>query len=96
MLYVGIIAAIQENPYDHCCGRVSGHVYIYLNPLGHTLQSFAFIEYESDIKSKREGDSKSGSKKFRNGSIISLLVLKGSETVVTQHTIACVVCKSLT
>jgi hypothetical protein len=43
---IGIIAAIQEHTYDHCRGNVSGHVYIYLNPLDHTLKSFASIEYE--------------------------------------------------
>jgi hypothetical protein len=31
-----------------------GHVYIYLNPLGHTLKSFTSIEYEFGIRSKRE------------------------------------------
>jgi hypothetical protein len=33
--------------------EVSGHVYIYPNPLGHTLKSFASIEYEFG----KEGDS---------------------------------------
>jgi hypothetical protein len=67
--------------YDHCHGRVSGHVYIYPNPMGHTLKSFASIEYDFSIRSKREGDSKSGSEKSRNGSIISRLVLEGYETL---------------
>jgi hypothetical protein len=49
VLYIGIIAAIQEHTYDHCHGRVSGHVYIYPNPIGHTLKSFASIEYEFGI-----------------------------------------------
>jgi hypothetical protein len=57
MLYIGIIAAIQEHAYDHCCGNVSGHVYIYLNPLGHTLKSFMSIEYEFGIRSKRERET---------------------------------------
>jgi hypothetical protein len=74
MLYIGIIAAIQEHAYDHCCGNVSGHVYIYLNPLGHTLKSFMSIEYEFGIRSKREGDLESGSAKSWNSSIISRLV----------------------
>jgi hypothetical protein len=30
MLYVGIIAAIEEHAYDHCRRNVSGHVYIYI------------------------------------------------------------------
>jgi hypothetical protein len=37
-----------------------GHVYIYPNPMGHALKSFASIEYEFGIRSKREGDSESG------------------------------------
>jgi hypothetical protein len=79
MLYKGIIAAIQEHTYDHSLGRVSRHVYIYLNPLGHTLKSFASIEYEYDISSKREGSSESGSGKSWNGSNISRLDLEGSK-----------------
>jgi hypothetical protein len=74
VLYVGIIAAIQEHAYDHCHGRVSGHVYIYLNLMGHTFKSFTSIEYEFGIRSKREGDLESGSAKSRNSSIISRLV----------------------
>jgi hypothetical protein len=58
VLYVGIIAAIQEHAHDHCCGRVSRHVYIYPNPLGHTLESFASLEYEFNMRSKREGTPK--------------------------------------
>jgi hypothetical protein len=54
MSYIGIIAAIQEHTYDKFCENVSGHVYIYLNPLGHTLKSFASIEYEFRMRSKRE------------------------------------------
>jgi hypothetical protein len=50
MLYVGIIVAIKEYACYHYRGRVSGHVYIYLNLLGHTLKSFASIEYEFDIR----------------------------------------------
>jgi hypothetical protein len=65
MLYVGIIAAIQGHVYDHCRGNMSGHVYIYPNPLGHTLKSFASIEYEFGIIPKKEGDSKSGSRSLR-------------------------------
>jgi hypothetical protein len=38
-----------------------GHSNIYPNPMGHTLKSFASIEYEFGIRSKREGDPKSGS-----------------------------------
>jgi hypothetical protein len=72
---------IQEHAYDHCHGRVSGHVYIYPNPMGHTLNSFASIEYEFGIRSKREGDSESGPGKSRNGSIISRLVPEGSKTL---------------
>jgi hypothetical protein len=60
LLFVGIIAEIQEHAYDHCHGRVSGHVYLYPNPMGHTLKSFASIEYEFDIRLKREEDSESG------------------------------------
>jgi hypothetical protein len=56
MLYVGIIAAIQEHAYDHCHGNVSGgHVYIYLNPLGHTLKSFTSIEYEFGVLIEERG-----------------------------------------
>jgi hypothetical protein len=76
VLYVGIIAAIQEHAYDHCCGNVSG--YIYLNPSGHTLKSLASIEYELGMRSKR-GVSESGSRKSQNDSIISRMVLEGSE-----------------
>jgi hypothetical protein len=47
-----------------------GHVYIYPNPLGHTLKSFASIEYEFGIRSQREGDSKSCSGKSQNGCTI--------------------------
>jgi hypothetical protein len=57
------------------------HVYIYPNPLGHTLKSFASIEYEFAIKSKREGDSESGLGKSKNGSTISPMVQKGSKTL---------------
>jgi hypothetical protein len=81
MLYVGIIAAIQEHAYDHCRGRVSGHFYIYPIPMGHTLQSFASTEYEFGIRSKREGNSKSGSGKSWNGSNISLLDSDRSKTL---------------
>jgi hypothetical protein len=59
-----------------------GHVYIYPNPLDHTLKSFASIEYEFSIRSKREGDSKSGLGKSRNGSTISLMVPEGSKTLL--------------
>jgi hypothetical protein len=72
---------IQEHTYDHCHGRVSGHVYIYLNPMGHTLKSFASIEYEFGTISKREGDSESGLGKSQNSSIISRLVSEGSKTL---------------
>jgi hypothetical protein len=58
MLYVGIIAAIQEHAYDHFHRNLSGHVYIYPNSLGHTLKSFASIEYEFGMRSKREGTPK--------------------------------------
>jgi hypothetical protein len=68
VLYVGIAAAIQEHTYDHCRGNVSGPVYIYLNPLGHTLKIFASLEYGFCMRSKREGGSKSGLRKYRNGS----------------------------
>jgi hypothetical protein len=81
MLYVGIITAIQEHTYDHCHGRVSGHVYIYPNSLGHTLEIFASIEYEFDIRSKGEGDSESGSGKSHNGSTIPRMVPKGYKTL---------------
>jgi hypothetical protein len=81
MLYVGIIAVIQEHAHDHCHGRMSGHVYIYPNPMGHTLKSFASIEYEFGIRSKREEDSKSGPGKSQNGSIVSWLVPEGSKNL---------------
>jgi hypothetical protein len=81
MSYVGIIAVIQEHAYDHCHGNVSGQVYIYSNPLGDTLKSFSSIEYEFAMRSKREGYSKSDSRKYRNGFIISQMVLEGSETL---------------
>jgi hypothetical protein len=32
-----------------------GHVYIYLNPMGHTLKSFASIEYEFGVLIKERG-----------------------------------------
>jgi hypothetical protein len=60
VLYVGIIAAIKNHTNDHCHGKVFGHVYIYSNPLGHTLKGLASIEYELGIRSKGERDSKSG------------------------------------
>jgi hypothetical protein len=83
VLYVGIIVEIQEHTYDHCTERVSGHVYIYPNPLGHTLKSFASLEYEfGRDKIKREGYSDSGLGKSPNGSIISQNVLEGSETLM--------------
>jgi hypothetical protein len=81
VLYVGIIPAIQEHAYYHYHGRMSRHVYIYLNPMGHTLKSFTSIEYEFGIRSKREGDFESGLGKSRNGSIISRLVPEWSETL---------------
>jgi hypothetical protein len=49
VLYFRIIVAIQEDASDHCCGRVSELFYIYPNTLGHTLKSFASIEYEFGI-----------------------------------------------
>jgi hypothetical protein len=55
VLYVGIIAAIQEHAYDHCLGRVSGRVYIYPNPLGYTLKSFVSIEYEFGVLIEERG-----------------------------------------
>jgi hypothetical protein len=57
VLYVGIIAAIQiqEHAYDHCHGIVSGAVYIYPNPLGHTLKSFPSIEYEFGVLTEERG-----------------------------------------
>jgi hypothetical protein len=58
MLYVGIIAVIQEHEYDHCHGNVSRCVYIYSNPLCHTLKSFVSIEYEFGMRSEREGTPK--------------------------------------
>jgi hypothetical protein len=81
MLYVGIIAAIHEHAYDHCRRNVFEHVYIYPNPLGHTLKSFASIEYEFGMRSNLEGDSKSGLGKSPNGFIISRMVLEGSKTL---------------
>jgi hypothetical protein len=33
----------------------SGHVYIYPNPLGHTLKSFASIEYEFGVFIQERG-----------------------------------------
>jgi hypothetical protein len=81
VLYVGIIAAIQEHAYDHCCGNVYAHVYRYPNSLGHTLKSFASLEYEFGMRSKERGDSESGSGKSQNGSNISWLVPKGSKTL---------------
>jgi hypothetical protein len=35
----------------------SGHVYIYPNPLGHTLKSFASIEYEFGVLIERERET---------------------------------------
>jgi hypothetical protein len=49
VLYVEIIASIKEHAHDHCHKKVSGHVYIYLNPLGHTHAS---IEYDFGIRSR--------------------------------------------
>jgi hypothetical protein len=82
VLYVGITIAIQEHAYSHFHGIVSDHVYIYLNPFGHTLKIFVSIEYEFGIRSKREGDSKSGSGKSCNVSIISHMVPEWSETLL--------------
>jgi hypothetical protein len=81
MLYVGIIVEIQEHAYDHFCGSVSGHVYLYPNPLGHTLKSFASLKYDFSIRPKERGDSKSGLGKSLNGFSISRLVLDGSGTL---------------
>jgi hypothetical protein len=71
MLYVGIIAAIQEHTSDHYHERVLRHVYIYPNPFDHMLKSFTSIKYKYDIK-YREGYSDSRS---QSGSTISQLVL---------------------
>jgi hypothetical protein len=76
VLYVRIIAAIQEHGYDHCHRNISRHV-IHLNPMGHTLKSFTSIESEFGIRSKREGDSKSGLGKFQNCYNISRLDSEG-------------------
>jgi hypothetical protein len=81
VLYVGIIVEIQEHAYDHCRRNVSGHVYIYPNPLGHILKSFASLESEFGIRSKERGDSKIGLGKSQNASIISRLVSEGSKTL---------------
>jgi hypothetical protein len=35
--------------------RCPGHVYIYPNPLGHTLKSFASIEYEFGVLIEERG-----------------------------------------
>jgi hypothetical protein len=59
----------------------SDNVYIYLNPLGHTLKSFASIEYEFGIRSKGEGDFESGLGKSQNGSTISQMVPEGFKTL---------------
>jgi hypothetical protein len=59
----------------------SSHVYIYLNPLGHILKSFASLESEFGIRSKERGGSKIGSGKSRNASINSRLVSEGSKTL---------------
>jgi hypothetical protein len=53
LLYVGIIAAIQEHTSDHCHERVSGHVYIYPNPFDHMLKSFTSIKYKYGIKYRK-------------------------------------------
>jgi hypothetical protein len=45
--YVGIIEVIQEH-ISVIVVEVFGHVYIYLNPLGHTLKGLTSIEYEFD------------------------------------------------
>jgi hypothetical protein len=66
VLYVGIVAVIQEHASDHCHGRVSRDVYIYSTP------------------SKREGAFESGLGKYQNGSIISRVVLEGSETLLVS------------
>jgi hypothetical protein len=58
MLYVGIISAIQEQAYDHCHGSMFRLVYIYPNPMGHTLKSFTSFEYVFAMRSKREGTPK--------------------------------------
>jgi hypothetical protein len=81
VLYVGIIAAIQEQAYVIATEMCPGHVYIYPNPLVHTLKSFVSTEYEFGTGSKREGDSKSGSGKSRNASTISRMVPEGSKTL---------------
>jgi hypothetical protein len=56
MLYVGIIAALQEHACDHCRGRVSGHVYIYPNPLGQILNSFGLLNM-SLVSDQRERET---------------------------------------
>jgi hypothetical protein len=84
VLYVGIIAAIQNHTNDHCRRKVSGHVYIYPNPLGHTLKGLASIEYEFGIRSKGERLQK-WLRKCQNGSNISQMVPEGSKTLPTIY-----------
>jgi hypothetical protein len=52
VLYVGTLWRFKSM-HMTIISEVSGHVYIYPNPLGHTLKSFASIEYEFG----KEGDS---------------------------------------
>jgi hypothetical protein len=47
----------------------------------HYITHLRTIKYEFGIRSKREGDSKSGSGKSWNASIISQLVPEGSKTL---------------
>jgi hypothetical protein len=50
LLYVGTTSAIEEHTSDYYRGRVSRYVYIYPNPLDHTLKNFMSIEYEFGIR----------------------------------------------
>jgi hypothetical protein len=58
-----------------------GHVYIYPNPLGHTLKSFASIEYEFDVLIEERGRLQKWFRKSQNGSTISWMVPEGSKTL---------------
>jgi hypothetical protein len=59
-----------------------GHVYIYLNPLGHTLKSFASIEYEFGVLIEERGRLQKWFEKSQNGSTISRMVSEWSETLL--------------
>jgi hypothetical protein len=81
VLYVGIIAAIQEHAYDHFHGNMSRACLHVSEPIGSHTKEFCVYLNMFDIGSKREGDSKSGSEKSQNVSTISRMVLEVSKTL---------------